>query len=157
VANVVLRGTAVLIGLFLSFYAANGFATDKSSAASRPVSLAFRFAVDCREKDASEPLRNENSSETLCLSSHLVISNDDVEHADLGEMPNGDVAVWLTLTDAAMQKLSEATRDHRGQQLGVTLNGRLVYAPVIQERILARQIPVAGRFTPKRRRASSKH
>ena len=76
-----------------------------------------------------------------------VISADDVARARANEIPSGEWVVLVKLNEAGAGKLGVLTAEAIGRQVAAVVDGLVVAAPVVQERVTSGDVQIAGRFT----------
>lgn len=135
-----MRQPVPLAALFFLLSSASGSAQDI------PVSVAFRFVVDCRAPDASPPVRDEKNTGSYCLADRTIVDETDIERAQVTKDAAGEAAVMLVLTDKAAGRLLAATSSQVGTRLGVIINSRLVVAPVVRAPI-GKEFVLSGQMT----------
>jgi preprotein translocase subunit SecD len=111
-----------------------------------PVSVQFRFVVECGADGASPAVRDEKNTGSYCLADRAIVSEKDIERAELTKDAAGVAAVLLVLTDKAAQRLLAATQTQVGHRLGVIINSRLVVAPLLREPI-GKEFMLSGQMT----------
>jgi preprotein translocase subunit SecD len=111
-----------------------------------PVSVQFRFVVDCGRDGASPPVRDEKHTGSYCLADRVVVSEKDIERAEVTRDAAGDAAVMLVLTDKAARRLYAATQSQVGHRLGVIINSRLVVAALLRDPI-GKEFVLGGQMT----------
>jgi preprotein translocase subunit SecD len=96
--------------------------------------LEFRPIVDCTP--TSQPYALQGSAEKLCLSQDVVVSATDVDNS-IAVSVNRDsmVGIRLALGSAGAARMAAATAAHIGERMGVVLDGRLILAPIIREKM----------------------
>jgi hypothetical protein len=107
---------AFLIGAMLSWGAAQGASP----------SLELRLVVPCHPDD--KPYLLAGSTEGLCLAPTPIFDASGVVRVQ--RYPTVAVAV-MEISQAASEKLYEATSDEAAERVGVLFKGRLIYAPLI--------------------------
>lgn len=85
-------------------------------------------------------------SETFYAHEQALLTGEDVESATAVRM-NGRPAVELKFTEAGAARLAEVTGSNVGRRMGMILNGELVTAPVIRDRISGGVAVINGEFT----------
>jgi len=112
-----------------------------------PVAVEFRFVVDCAAADASPAIKDVRRGESYCLSRHILLDEDDIDHAEPTTAGTGDPAIRLRFTDRGAKRLLQATQSRVGERLGMVVNSRLLAAPVIRGP-LGQEIVMIGLGSP---------
>jgi len=96
--------------------------------------LELRLIVDCTP--ASEPYVLRDSQEHLCLSPDIVANAADVGDPIIVSVNRDSMtSIRLSLGADGAARMREATTAHIGERMGVVLNGKLILAPVIREKM----------------------
>ncbi len=96
------------------------------SAQAAPQSLELRLVVPCHPDD--KPYLLAGSSEGLCLAPTPIFDSSGVVRVQ--RYPTVAVAV-MEISQAASDRLFEASSNEAAERVGVLFNGRLIYAPLI--------------------------
>jgi preprotein translocase subunit SecD len=106
-------------------------------AAARTVKLAVYISAACGTANAQKLPGAQGKNTGLCFQKAPLLTERDVESAELHHGSKGQVEVFLSFhKDAAMRELQE-TKANVGSRVGIVLNGKLVSSP---------EIPGASRF-----------
>jgi preprotein translocase subunit SecD len=96
--------------------------------------LEFRLIVDCTP--LSQPYALQGSEKKLCLSPDVVVSAADVDKSITVSIDRDSmVGIRLALGSAGAARMAAATAAHIGERMGVVLNGTLILAPIIREKM----------------------
>jgi preprotein translocase subunit SecD len=82
-----------------------------------------------------------------------LVTDKDVAAAEVTEDGNGQAAVAVKLTEAAAGRFAEATGAMIGKPMAIVLDGAIVSAPTIMDRIAGGQMIVTGGFSQQRAEA----
>lgn len=77
----------------------------------------------------------ELDGESLTLAGESLVSEEDVVEVWLNQDEFGGHGIELTFTDAAGERLGSASAQHIGDRLAVLVDGKILIAPVIQDRL----------------------
>lgn len=108
-----------------------------------------RFELRAAESKPAKGLTEaavEGTQEKVYLHKDAAITNKDIVSAK-ATSENGSVAVEITLTKDGQTKLSKLTEDHVGKPLALMLDGKVVFAPIVRDKILGDKVVVTGKFT----------
>jgi preprotein translocase subunit SecD len=94
--------------------------------------------------DGWQAMRDRHSGVRLWVAPQAVLSEADVQQAEMAFTPDGQPAVILTLTDEGRATLAALTREHLGQPLAFLVNGELRLAPIVEEPVLDGRVALAG-------------
>lgn len=100
----------------------------------QPLTLAFYLDAPAASGDTFElPLKG--TRESVHLKKAPVLTLDEIEKAAPVPDGAGKTAVLLFLKKTGVEKLSQATATAKGKRLGIVVDGKLVLAPVIMEKM----------------------
>lgn len=105
----------------------------------------FRLGEREPGKDLEE-MTKSGSGEKVYLYKKVEMSNTDIADASVIETDKG-VNIEITFTDDGKEKLEKLTRENTGKILGILVDGKLVWAPVIHEAIPGGKAIISGSFT----------
>jgi tetratricopeptide (TPR) repeat protein len=93
--------------------------------------------------------RNDEYFQNLLQGSvfHTVMDNDGIGTAAVVENQLGGYEISFTLTSEATQIFADYTATHRGEYLGILLDGVVVSVPMINEPITGGEGSISGQFT----------
>jgi len=86
------------------------------------------------------------SGDTVYISEDVVLSNADIDSSRVVEGPIGP-QIEIVFTHAGAKKFAAATENNIGEPLGVLVNGRLISAPIVHEKISGRKAIIEGSFS----------
>jgi preprotein translocase subunit SecD len=86
------------------------------------------------------------SEQTVYISENVVLSNKDIVETRVIPGVNHPL-IEITLTNEGTEKFAIATEDNLNNPLGIIINGRLISAPIVQEKINARTAIISGSFS----------
>ena len=86
----------------------------------------------------------KETQQTIYLSEATIISTQDIAAAEATFTEQGMPIVGITLTAVGKQKLAEATERYLNQPIGIVVNGDLLSAPVIREKITGGFAMISG-------------
>ena len=104
------------------------------------VRLAYKQPAQGRI-EATSPHRGE----PIYLAAEPLATSADVVVAETIDDSVGQPAVQITFTDDAATRLGKATDEHRGEPLAILVHGKVVTAPIVEERI-GNKAMIHGRF-----------
>ncbi len=124
------------------------------SADSAPTSFQIRRVVEEKDSANSETLPFANArpgAETsLRVMKQAVLDAADVASATTQKDPiTGDNSVRVTLTEKGKERFAKLTEQSIGKRLAVIVDGKIMIAPVIRERIAGGSLVVTGNLTSK--------
>jgi hypothetical protein len=111
--------------------------------ASAAVNFEVRFVVPCQPGDQTYTL--VGGYEELCLGRETVLDGTGVVRVQ--RYPSIAKAV-MEISQAAADRLYEATYTHVNQRLGFVFNGRLIFTPVIIEPVNIKELQLSLRNDP---------
>jgi preprotein translocase subunit SecD len=139
-----MRKTAILTMLV----ALTGCATTPSA---RPrVALEFRPGSETPGPGLTE-MTVVGSGQRVYLSKESVLSNPDVESARAVAGPGGP-QIEIVFTRAGAKRFSRATEKGIMKPLGILVDGQLISAPIVREKIIGRKAVISGRFSDREAR-----
>lgn len=92
------------------------------------------------------PMTVAGSEQTVYLSDEPVLSNADVQFARV-VVEQGRPRVEIEFTSPGAQKFAAATERSLNKPLGILVDGRLVSAPIVKDKIVAGRCEIRGHFT----------
>lgn len=95
----------------------------------------------------------KESQQTIYLSEATIISTQDIASAEATFTEQGMPVVGVTLTAAGKEKFAQATERYLNQPIGVVVNGELLSAPVIREKITGGLAMISGIATAQEAKA----
>jgi len=115
------------------------FASQFSSFISNKTYAAVRFEVRLAEETAMPGLQEAKiagSNRLIYLYDEVVISNGDVDRAELIETDNRSrFSVGLYFTETGTRQIGVATGNHIGRPVAILIDGDVVMAPVVRSAI----------------------
>jgi bla regulator protein blaR1 len=109
---------------------------------------AARLEVRLAESEPAAGLREvllEGSDRRVYLRPDAVVTGADVTSARVTDA-GGQYAISVTFSEAASNRLAEATKTHVGRPLAILLDGRLISAPTLRSMIRGSAV-ITGDFT----------
>ncbi|MDG9922251.1 hypothetical protein N7602_01855, partial [Pseudomonas sp. GD04045] len=94
--------------------------------------------------DGLQAMTDRHSGVRLWVAPQPVLTEVDVQQAEMAFTPDGQPAVILTLTDAGRATLAALTRTQLGQPLAILIDGELRLAPIIREPVLDGRVALTG-------------
>jgi preprotein translocase subunit SecD len=110
--------------------------------------------VSSNAKDDTEEMSYVNSevpkkTQTLHVQKAVLLDQTSVEEAFAEFEAPGIPVITLVFTVPASDKFAEIIRDNIGERLAIVIDGKVVSAPVLKERITAGVAKITGAFTLK--------
>ncbi len=87
------------------------------------------------------------SDQKVYLSKEVVVTNGDVESSSVIQGESGRTEIEIVLTEAGAERFSRATESNVGKILGILVDGQLISAPRVQEKISGRKALITGAFS----------
>ena len=94
--------------------------------------------------DGLQAMTDRHSGVRLWVAPQPVLTEADVQQAEMAFTPDGQPAVILTLTDEGRATLAAVTRTHLGQPLAILVDGELRLAPIVEEPVLDGRVALTG-------------
>lgn len=91
-----------------------------------------------------QAMTDRHSGVRLWLAPQAVLTEADVQQADMVVAPDGQPAIVLTLGERGRATLAALTRGLLGQPLAFVVDGELRLAPVIEEPVLDGRLALTG-------------
>ncbi len=108
------------------------------------VDAAHAGQVPAGDELAPSDLANEPF---LVLRRQVLLSGDEVADAQDGEDGRGRPAVVMRFNQKGADLFAQVTRTHMGERFAVTVNGRVIFAPVIGSQVTDGIGQISGDFT----------
>lgn len=124
--------------------APSGPAVAAHAALSGTAGLTMRL-VD--ETGAPGDVRVASPDGGLWLKPQLIISRDMVAHATARLDERGGAVVSFNLTPEGRSRFAQVTGDNVGRRIAILIDGRVMSAPVVRDRIAGGAGEISGRFT----------
>src|SRR5262249_16915915 len=94
------------------------------------------------------PGQDKPLEEVLNVSKRTLLNESDVSSAQVQANPlTGKPQVAVTFNDHGRQLFAQATRTHLNHRVGILVDGRLPFAPVIRKEITSGKDAIDGNFT----------
>ena len=152
------------LALIITTIFAFGCAKKEKEIKVEPITVQFRLVDESPESNAPKMnikyrLVNESpgsnipkykikeAEEIVHLCVNPVLDQTDITSASVREGVAGDYIIPIALTPEASKKLSEITANNIGRRVGIVVDGELLSAPVIKERISDGIVVIFGNFT----------
>jgi preprotein translocase subunit SecD len=114
--------------------------------------IEFRPATFTAQAGWSEMTVKE-TQQKIYLSETTIITSQDIASAEATFTEQGMPIVGITLTATGKQKLALATEQYLNQPIGIVVNGELLSAPVIREKITGGFAMISGIATAQEAKA----
>jgi preprotein translocase subunit SecD len=111
----------------------------------KPALVEIRFVKQGGGDDQTFAVRETN--EFLALEDKVLFSQSDIISADLILDDYGNSAVKVLLTDEASERFAALTGANIGRRMGIVVNGELITAPQIREKIPDGSLVIKGSLT----------
>jgi len=115
----------------------------------KTANLTFRFVVSNNEGSfGTEKLKYEDGTEESIVSKRIILSGDNLLDAQ-PRMNNetNETVVSFTLDRVGAKRFGKATSNGIGKQLAIVLDGKIISAPVIRDKIASGSGQISGGFT----------
>ena len=115
----------------------------------KTANLTFRFVTSSSEDSfGTEKLIYENSTEEAIVSKRIILSGDNLLDAQ-PRMNNetNETVVSFSLDRVGAKRFGKATSTGIGKQLAIVLDGKIISAPVIRDKIASGSGQISGGFT----------
>jgi preprotein translocase subunit SecD len=83
----------------------------------------------------------------IYLHKEAALTGKDVAAAQVGKDNANKPAVEITLTLEGGKKLAQVTAAHQGKPLAILVGGKVIFAPVVREKIDGGKVMMSGEFT----------
>jgi len=87
------------------------------------------------------------SQKTIYVSQEAALSNDDVASSRVIMDPQGNYNIQIDFTEVGAIKLANATEQSLNKPLGILVDGKLICAPIVNEKIEGGKALISGQFT----------
>ena len=112
-------------------------AAPKKPKQSRPadgdIALQLRWIVPCSDEAHSLPLRGDEAARNYCLAKNALADESDIDAASSYVDPSNQPTLRLTFTPEGSERLRRASGERAGEELGVLIDGELVFNVVVVE------------------------
>ena len=88
----------------------------------------------------------EGSARNVYLRDEIVLSNEDVASASVRHRERGP-ALEIVFNETGKERLAKATEENLNKPLAMLVNGRLVSAAIVREKIAGGRLTITGIFT----------
>lgn len=93
------------------------------------------------------PMTSAESQKTIYVSQEAALSNEDVASSRVIMDPQGNYNIQIEFTEVGAIKLANATEQSLNKPLGILVDGRLICAPIVNEKIEGGKALISGQFT----------
>ena len=140
--------------IVLTFCVAALMAAAFTALAAQPGSFEIRRVVEEKDSAGAETLAfahaREGAESSLRVMKEAVLNGKDVAHAAAQKDPvTGNLGVRVTLTEKGKERFASLTERSVGKRLAIVVNGKIVSAPVVREKIAGGEVVVNGNFSAK--------
>ena len=111
----------------------------------KPVTLEFRSGSESSGPGLTQ-MMVPGSENPVYISNDVLLSNADVASARVIQGPNGP-QIEIQFTKAGAQRFATATQNHLTKPLAILVDGRLLSAPILLEKISGGKAVIAGNFS----------
>jgi preprotein translocase subunit SecD len=87
------------------------------------------------------------SEQTVYISKDVVLGNADVSSSRVVSGVNGRLRIKITFTTTGAERFAAATENNVRKPLGILVDGKLISAPIVMEKITGRSAEISGSFT----------
>ncbi len=94
--------------------------------------------------DGLQAMTDRHSGVRLWVAPQPVLTEADIQLAEMALTPAGESAVVLTLSSEGRATLAEVTRRYLGQPLAFVVDGELRLAPIVDEPVLDGRVALTG-------------
>jgi len=84
----------------------------------------------------------------IYLHKEAALTGKDVATAQVAKDNANKPAVEITFTQEGGKKLAQVTAAHQGKPLAILMDGKVIFAPVVREKIDGGKVMMTGDFTP---------
>ena len=115
----------------------------------KTANLTFRFVTNNQEDSfGTEKLKYEDNSDEAIVSKRIILSGDNLLDAQPRmNSETNETVVSFTLDRVGAKRFGKATSTGIGKQLAIVLDGKIISAPVIRDRIASGSGQISGGFT----------
>jgi preprotein translocase subunit SecD len=109
-----------------------------------------KFEVRRAEAKPAEGLTEAavaGTSEKVYLHKDVALTAKDVAGAAVTRDGAGNPAVGVTFTEEGTKKFAKLTEEHKGKRLAILVEGKVISAPVINDKVTGGKAMISGRFT----------
>ncbi len=115
--------------------------------APQPISVEFRMAeLQPFEGSSMMILSEEEEQDTFYLYPDTLLTEHDIAAAEALE-GEGQHSISIRFSEEGADALATLTEEHIGSHLGIVIDGILVSAPLIRDRIEGGRAVITGRYT----------
>lgn len=109
------------------------------------VKLEFRTGSMSAEKGLTQ-MKVKGSSQPVYISNEVILSNRDVASASI-LLREGSPIIKLNLTGSGKEKFATASANNINKPVGVFIDGQLICAPIVKDKVSGGQVCITGDFT----------
>jgi preprotein translocase subunit SecD len=120
------------------------------ASAAQPKNAGVKFELRRAETKSAEGLTEATVTGTkskVYLHKEAPITNKDIARAEPRTDNGNKPAVQIVFTEEGRKKLAKLTEEHQGRPLAVMVNGKVICAPIVRDKISGGQAVVSGNFT----------
>ena len=136
-ASVAITLLCIVSGALAESYIPIKAAAPKKPKQSRPadgdIALQLRWIVPCADEAHSLPLRGDEAARNYCLAKNALADESDIDAASSYVDPSNQPTLRLTFTPEGSERLRQASGERIGEELGVLIDGELVFNVVVVE------------------------
>jgi len=109
------------------------------------VSVEFRTASQSPAPGLTEMMA-AGSEQPVYVSGNVLLSNDSVKSARMVPSPYGP-QIEIVFTKAGTEIFARATEQHLMKPIAILVDGKLISAPIVRDRISGGRAVISGKFT----------
>ncbi len=109
------------------------------------VSVEFRTASQSATPGLTE-MTASGSEQPVYVSGNVLLSNDSVKSARMVSSPYGP-QIEIVFTKTGTEIFAKATEQHLMKPIAILVDGKLISAPIVREKISGGKAMISGRFT----------
>ncbi len=115
----------------------------------KTANLTFRFVTNSNEDSfGADKLQFEDGSEEAIVSKRIILSGDNLLDAQPRmNSENNETVVTFSLDRVGAKRFGKATSNGIGKRLAIVLDGKIISAPVIRDKIATGSGQISGGFT----------
>jgi len=109
----------------------------------------IQFYLEAKSTDAKTlELKFRDSDESMLLEKTPVLTEKDIEGAELvlGEDESKPVSIKFQLSQRGSKRCTEITGNKINRKIAVVVNGRIITAPIIKQRVLGGSLFISEKF-----------
>jgi preprotein translocase subunit SecD len=114
------------------------------SSVSQPGTAKLELRLIAANEADGFKVKTWDGKETMTVEKRAYLNEKDLDSVKLAKMPDGSPSINLVFDQTAALTLEDITAKNKGRRMAILVEGKIVIAPSIKERISGGHVTLAG-------------